>query len=89
MPRGFYMERSAYAEAGESACTGWVLARLMLPRSGCVHASRALRVLQIGLIEIRFIKFNLTSRAYQTKSSPLEGLTPGVGGISRAYSGGS
>ncbi len=26
------------------------------------------------LIEIRFIKFNLTSRAYQTKSSPLEGL---------------
>ena len=25
------------------------------------------------LIEIRFIKFNLTSRAYQTKSSPLEG----------------
>ncbi len=26
------------------------------------------------LAEIRFIKFNLTSRAYQTKSSPLEGL---------------
>ncbi len=26
------------------------------------------------LIEIRFIKFNLTSIAYQTKSSPLEGL---------------
>ncbi len=26
------------------------------------------------LIEIRFIKFNLASRAYQTKSSPLEGL---------------
>ena len=26
------------------------------------------------LIEIRFIKFNLTSRAYQTKLSPLEGL---------------
>ena len=25
------------------------------------------------LIVIRFIKFNLTSRAYQTKSSPLEG----------------
>jgi hypothetical protein len=73
------MERSAYAEAGESACTGWVLARLMLPRSGCVHASRALRVLQIGLIEIRFIKFNLTSRAYQSKSSPLEGFArPGL-----------
>ena len=29
--------------------------------------------LQGILIEIRFIKFNLTSRAYQTKSSPLEG----------------
>jgi len=28
----------------------------------------------LRLIEIRFIKFNLTSRAYQTKSSPLEGL---------------
>ncbi len=28
----------------------------------------------IYFIEIRFIKFNLTSRAYQTKSSPLEGL---------------
>jgi hypothetical protein len=26
------------------------------------------------LIEIRFIKFNLTSRVYQTKLSPLEGL---------------
>ncbi len=25
-------------------------------------------------VVIRFIKFNLTSRAYQTKSSPLEGL---------------
>jgi hypothetical protein len=25
-----------------------VLAQLMLPGSGCVHASRALRVLQIG-----------------------------------------
>ena len=24
------------------------------------------------LIEIRFIKFNLTSRVYQTKSSPLD-----------------
>ena len=48
MARGFYMEMRAYAEAGESACTGWVLARLMLPRSGCVHASRALRVLQIS-----------------------------------------
>jgi hypothetical protein len=31
------------------------------------------------LIEIRFIKFNSTSRAYQTKSSPLEGLArPGL-----------
>ena len=48
MARGFYMEMSAYAEAGESACTGWVLARLMLPRSDRVHASRALRVLQIS-----------------------------------------
>ena len=48
MARVLCMERSAYAEAGESACTGWVLARLMLPRSGCVHASRALRVLQIS-----------------------------------------
>ena len=26
------------------------------------------------LIELRFIKFNLTSRAYQTKLSPLESL---------------
>ena len=48
MARGVYMERSAHAEFGESACTGRVLAQLMLPRSGCVHASRALRVLQIG-----------------------------------------
>ena len=34
------------------ACTGWVLvtvlAQLTLPRSGCVHASRALLVPQIG-----------------------------------------
>jgi hypothetical protein len=42
------MGMSAHAEFGESACTGWVLAQLMLPGSGCVHASRALRVLQIG-----------------------------------------
>jgi hypothetical protein len=48
MARGLYMERSAHAEFGESACTGWVLAQLMLPRSGCMHASGALRVLQIG-----------------------------------------
>ena len=48
MARVLCMERSAHAEFGESACTGWVLAQLMLPRSGCVHASRALRVLQIG-----------------------------------------
>ena len=27
------------------------------------------------IIELRFIKLNLTSRAYQTKSSPLEGLS--------------
>ncbi len=27
-----------------------------------------------AVVVIRFIKFNLTSRAYQTKSSPLEGL---------------
>ncbi len=33
------------------------------------------KIVQQGnpLIEIRFITFNLTSRAYQTKSSPLEG----------------
>ncbi len=30
--------------------------------------------LSLILIEIRFIKFNLTFRAYQTKLSPLEGL---------------
>jgi hypothetical protein len=30
--------------------------------------------LALFLIEIRFIKFNLTSRVYQTKLSPLEGL---------------
>ena len=48
MARVLCMERSAYAEAGESACTGWVLARLMLPRSGCVHASRALYVPRVG-----------------------------------------
>ena len=52
MARGYYMDMSAYAEAGESACTGWVLARLMLPRSGCVHASRALRVLQISKFDV-------------------------------------
>jgi hypothetical protein len=32
------------------------------------------RLSPLFLIVIRFIKFNLTSRAYQTKSSPLEGL---------------
>jgi hypothetical protein len=48
MARGFRMERSAHAEFGESACTGWVLAQLILPRSGCVHASHALRVLQLS-----------------------------------------
>ncbi len=31
-----------------TACTGQVLALLMLPRSGCVRASRALRVLQLS-----------------------------------------
>ena len=46
--RGFRMEMSAHADFCESACTGWVLAQLMLPGSGCVHDSRALRVLQIG-----------------------------------------
>ena len=30
--------------------------------------------LEPDFVELRFIKFNLTSRAYQTKSSPLEGL---------------
>ena len=63
MARGFYMERSAYAEDGESACTGWVLARLMLQRSGCVHASRALRVLQAG----RFDAHAYDAHAYGTK----------------------
>ena len=29
---------------------------------------------QLSIIELRFIKFNLASRAYQTKLSPLEGL---------------
>jgi hypothetical protein len=42
------MGMSAHAEFGESACTWWVLAQLMLPGSGCVHDLRALRVLQIG-----------------------------------------
>jgi hypothetical protein len=46
--RGFRMERSAHAEFGESTCTGWVLSKLMLPRSGCAHASHAPRVRKIG-----------------------------------------
>ena len=37
-------------------------------------AALALQPVLIALIEIRFIKFNLTSRVYQTKLSPLEGL---------------
>ncbi len=36
--------------------------------------SPALQTSPVFLIEIRFIKLNLTSRAYQTKLSPLEGL---------------
>jgi len=32
-----------------------------------------LPILRLHLIELRFIKFNLTSRSYQTKLSPLEG----------------
>ncbi len=48
MVRGFRMKESARAEFGESACTGRVLAQLMLPRSDCVHALRALYFPQIG-----------------------------------------
>jgi hypothetical protein len=48
MARGFHMERSAHAEFGESVCTGRVLAQLMLPRSDCVHALRALYLPQVG-----------------------------------------
>ena len=48
MARGLYIKRSAHAEFGESACTGWVLAQLLLLCSGCVHASRALYLPQVG-----------------------------------------
>ncbi len=48
MVRGFRMKGSAHAEFGESAWKGWVLSLLMLPRSGCVHASRALYLPRVG-----------------------------------------
>ena len=48
MARDLYIKGSAHAEFGESACTGRVLAQLMLPRSGCVHASRALYLPRVG-----------------------------------------